>query len=50
MVQLLELRFQVMVQSKPNGVEELKFRAVEAMGLRAAEEAVRRSKSTANFH
>merc|ERR1719299_281667 len=31
----------VMVQSKPNGVEELKFRAVEAMGLRAKEEAVR---------
>ena len=45
-VQLLELRFQVMVQSKPNGVEELKFRAVEAMGLRAKEEAVRRSRSS----
>jgi chemotaxis protein histidine kinase CheA len=31
----------VMVQSKPSGVEELKFRAVEALGLRASEEAVR---------
>jgi flagellar biosynthesis GTPase FlhF len=34
-------RATVLVQSKPSGLEELKFRCVEAMGLRATEESVR---------